>query len=94
MIDLSSDTETILSPSGLYLTPQTWSWWSSKVWTHDLLANSQILTEWSELLETKCVLSGEKSTPNTHDACPDNVPTAFACCLDKKKNLFYNWDNF
>jgi len=56
---------------------------SLNVWMHCQLLSSHTLTVWSELLETKCWLSGEKTTLRTHEACPDKVPATFACCLQE-----------
>lgn len=56
---------------------------SLNVWMHCRLLSSHTLTVWSELLETKCWLSGEKATLRTHEACPDKVPATFACCLQQ-----------
>ena len=36
-------------------------------------------------LETKCVLSGQKETPRTHEPWPDKVPAKLACCLQRRK---------
>ena len=50
---------------------------------HCQLINSSILTVWSELLETKCLLSREKATFRTHEVCPDTVPVILAYCLQQ-----------
>lgn len=56
---------------------------SLNVWMHCRLLSSHTLTVWSELLETKCWLSGENATLRTHEAWPDRVPATFACCLQQ-----------
>ena len=56
---------------------------SLNVWMHCRLLSSHNLTVSSELLETKCWLSGEKATFRTHEECPDKVPATFACCLQQ-----------
>jgi len=72
----------------------TWSVCSLNVWMHCLLLSSHTLTVWSELLETKCWLSGEKATLSTQEACPDRVPTAFACCLQQGTlNINKQWNS-
>ena len=37
-------TDTIFEPFPLYFTPQTWSWWSKKVWTQVLIPTSHFYT--------------------------------------------------
>ena len=41
--------------------------------------------------DTKCVLSGENATFNTHEPCPDRVPAKLACWLKKHE---WNMDTF
>lgn len=59
----------------------TWSVCSLNVLTYECEANSQTLTEWSELPETKCFLSGANATFKTHELWPDNVAAKLKCCL-------------
>jgi hypothetical protein len=54
-MDLSSETETIFEPPSLYLTLQTWSVCSVKVWIHCRVPASHIFTVLSlELQESNC----------------------------------------
>lgn len=80
----SSETETTLLLSGLYLTPQTWSLCSLNVWTHFRSLTSNIFTDLSLDDDAKCFPSGEKETLSTHDAWPDNVPTKSLETLQNK----------
>ena len=59
---------------------------SLNVWMHCRLLSSHTLIVWSELLETKCWLSGEKATFRTHEACPDKVTATFSCFLQQVKH--------
>lgn len=67
LIEVSSDTETILLPVELYLTHHTLSLCSFSVFIQQRWAMSHTLTVLSALPETKFLQSGEKSTLSTHD---------------------------
>lgn len=81
---LSSATDTTLLPSGLYLTPHTWSACSLNVYKHFRSATSQIFTDLSLDDDAKCLPSPENDTLSTHDACPERVPTTseWALCRE------------
>ena len=76
-------TDTIFEPFPLYFTPQTWSWWSKKVWTQVLIPTSQTFTLLSDQLETKCVSPGQNATFSTQDAGTLNVPAKLVCCMSQ-----------
>ena len=67
---------------------------------HCRLLSFHILNICSELLETKCWLSGEKSTLRTHEECPEKVPATLAFCLQQDTHhiccnkKLYNYRSF
>ena len=82
-ISWSSPTDTIFEPFPLYFTPQTWSWWSKKVWTQVLIPTSQTFTLLSDQLETKCMSPGQNATFSTQDAGTLKVSAKLVCCMSQ-----------